>query len=1037
MRALTLSMCAFGPYKEKQTIDFRQLGEETLFLITGPTGAGKTTIFDAMCFALYGKASGDDREHDTLRSHFAEQTVPTEVSFRFTIHHKTYEVVRSPKQLKPKTKGEGFTEHPPQAELFEIINGEKHLICSKVKEVNDSIENLLQLDYEQFRKMVMIPQGEFRRLISENSKDREEILQKIFHTYLYDDITKRLVEESKKLEKEIEQLTNQERNEFKNVIWSDDYQLDEKDSREAKADLENLLQEMKKIVLEKETSLKLKSQKYKDVQNLYFAAKELLHQFIELDNVQTKYKNLLEQQDEINKERVKLQKAQNALELKGYEEQVTQRKAELIALKEELANKIKKCYEATRQFEEISIKYEQGKNEESVREELKETIRKMKDKLEKYKDLEALKKKEQELNNLYEKHLAIVNQMEEQANNKEESIKQLEMETDELQGLTEQFFEFNSKWKEYQQLLEKGRILKEEVLLLKKYRSQYIQIKGHYEEAKNKEKQIKDKLLELEKLQRQEFAAVLATSLAEGEACPVCGSTHHPNKAQFEHISIKEEEIDNFRKSLEKQEGLVKEKQDQFVEIQSRGKSQKQIVEHSIVELSNISGLDINEENIETRILEWEQESLSVKSKIDALNEKISQGKAKLESQKKLKLEVNELRKQLKEKLELLQQEKEQLVKLMSNREQVEKELDDPRENYDDLRKAFNQMMEQYENKMKEWGKLQEQYEQAKELKNRLDIEVHSLTEQLNKAKEIYEKVEKQFAEEVGNKGFLTLTEYNEAKLEKDELIALEAKIKTYDEELSITINTLKKLQENLSDKSKPDLDSIEKQLMALEQELDVETKEYQKLCIQLDRHEAIASRVDEILKEKKMLEEEYFDVGELAKLAKGDNLLRLSFERYVLSSFLDEILFQANVRLYQMTDHRYQLIRSDQIAKRGAQSGLDLEVIDYYTGQKRSVKTLSGGEGFKAALSLALGMADVVQAHSGGVELDTLFIDEGFGTLDELSLEQALNCLSDLQKGNRVLGIISHVQKLKEQIRAKVTIETSHTGSKVLLSIS
>lgn len=177
-------------------------------------------------------------------------------------------------------------------------------------------------------------------------------------------------------------------------------------------------------------------------------------------------------------------------------------------------------------------------------------------------------------------------------------------------------------------------------------------------------------------------------------------------------------------------------------------------------------------------------------------------------------------------------------------------------------------------------------------------------------------------------------------------------------------------------------------------------------------------------------LASKYYDIAELAQLAKGDNHLRLSLERYVLASYLDEILVQANVRLDQMTDHRYQLIRSDAVAKRGAQSGLDLEIIDHHTGKQRSVRTLSGGEGFKTSLSLALGMADVVQAHAGGVQLDTLFIDEGFGTLDEISLEQAISCLRSLQDGNRLLGIISHVPQLKEEIPAKLQIRAGVRGS-------
>jgi len=206
----------------------------------------------------------------------------------------------------------------------------------------------------------------------------------------------------------------------------------------------------------------------------------------------------------------------------------------------------------------------------------------------------------------------------------------------------------------------------------------------------------------------------------------------------------------------------------------------------------------------------------------------------------------------------------------------------------------------------------------------------------------------------------------------------------------------------------------------------------------QKEEHDRLVlKRVGELLAEQQDLEVEYYTIGALADLAHGNNQLKLSFERYVLSSFLDEILIQANLRLERMTNHRYQLIRSGQIAKRGAQSGLDLEVLDHHTGKQRSVKTLSGGEGFKASLSLALGLADVVQAHAGGVQLDTLFIDEGFGTLDEVSLQQAIDCLKDLQDSNRLLGIISHVPQLKNEIHAKLQIIPSPNGSRMEFSFS
>ncbi|WP_010094528.1 AAA family ATPase [Ornithinibacillus scapharcae] len=206
MRAIRLSMRAFGPYLEKQMIDFEMLGDESIFLITGPTGAGKTTIFDAICYALYGRASGSDRDQDSLRSHFAAIDEPTEVEFRFALNNHVYEIIRNPKQQKKKERGEGFTEEPAKAILYEIVNGEKQLLSSRIKDVNESIEEKLGFDYEQFRKMVLIPQGEFRKLISENSKEREAILQKIFRTYFYEKMTEELKAQAKDLESQVKKL---------------------------------------------------------------------------------------------------------------------------------------------------------------------------------------------------------------------------------------------------------------------------------------------------------------------------------------------------------------------------------------------------------------------------------------------------------------------------------------------------------------------------------------------------------------------------------------------------------------------------------------------------------------------------------------------------------------------------------------------------------------------------------------------------------------------------------------------------------------
>ncbi|WP_102027260.1 AAA family ATPase [Salirhabdus sp. Marseille-P4669] len=1037
MRALQLTMCAFGPYKEKQTINFTQLGEETLFLITGPTGAGKTTIFDAMCFALYGKASGDDREHDTLRSHFADIEVPTEVEFRFRLHQKEFEIIRSPKQNKKKARGDGFTEQPPQAELYEIIDGEKHLLYGKVKEVNEAIEDMLQLDYEQFRKMVMIPQGEFRRLISENSKEREEILQKIFHTYFYDQITKKLTEESKVLQNDIDQLSIQEKNEIRYVNWSEDYDVEQVDSGQAKEDLHQLIVRDQEVLVERQKQLEEGRMKLNELQNNFYAAKELLNQFTEMNELAIKLKALHEQQSTIEKEKQLLHKANAASALKGYETQVKQRNKEVKEITASLETRNNILQEVLLKFKQDETQYEALKKEEPLREQVKEEIRVLKDEFTKHQKIEQLAEQEKTQRKTYDEKVKIANNNEESVKRTEEEIEKIDSETEKTQHITEQYFEWNNRMQLFEQLVEKGSNVELELRKLFQYRNQYVQIKKKKDEAVQLENDLKETLKKLEQEQRTEYAALLASSLETGEACPVCGSTHHPTKAEFHNRSISNEQIDLQRKKLEEQQQIVTNLVDQFADIRSKGESQRQLIDNTIAELKKLSGIEITTENIGDRISEWKQELSTIRTKRKDTEEQLQKIKEKVDKQKKLKKELTKLREDTQKKLEDIQQLKEELVRMKTQKDQFIEELIYKNEDIHSLKKQLRNKEKWYEEKIVAWETIQKQYEQVKEQKNRLKVEVDGLKTQLVKAEKTLVNVTDEFKRELEHKQFSSHEEYKESLMEESEIKRLEQNIKRFEEELYATKNRYEILKKDLHDKEKPEIETLEEAVQNLSKQLEADAEVLQKHQVELERHKEILGRLQALMSKKKELEEQFFDIGELAKLSKGDNPLRLSFERYVLSAFLDEILFQANIRLEKMTDHRYQLRRSDQIAKRGAQSGLDLEVIDYYTGQNRSVKTLSGGEGFKAALSLALGMADVVQAHSGGVELDTLFIDEGFGTLDEISLEQALNCLSDLQKGNRMLGIISHVPKLKDEIRAQLTIQTSHSGSKISLSIS
>ncbi len=536
-------------------------------------------------------------------------------------------------------------------------------------------------------------------------------------------------------------------------------------------------------------------------------------------------------------------------------------------------------------------------------------------------------------------------------------------------------------------------------------------------------------LEELEIQNRTHHASYLAEKLMEGSACPVCGSTHHPDKASHKVHAVSDDEVSTLQDRLKVEKEKLKSYESEYIEIKSNGQAQKQQVERLwkpfkelIEELNSPLILEVIRESDREK-KELEQHLSDVNNKLVQLNQSKQEILKLEESLHALKVSseknIAEERK-ISEDSYRLQAKKDAILsnfhdKITTEKAHIEK-LNNAQQQYDQLVAKWEQTEKNY-HAIKE--KLQTQLAICQESENFLTIE-----------KKKYETQKHQYLSIVQASIFTDEQGYLDAKLSDNERSNLEEEYQIYQEKIKSTLKELEQIKVELSNKERPDLVKLAEELEKAEEAERELAKQLEGLRIKLEEIRYIESALEKLANDRIQLEEQYFDVGELANLAKGDNIQRLSFERYVLSTFLDEILLQSNIRLDKMTDNRYQLIRSTSLAKRGAQSGLDLEVLDQYTGQQRSVKTLSGGEGFKAALSLALGMSDIIQAYAGGVQLDTLFIDEGFGTLDEVSLEQAIECLKDLQADQRLIGIISHVPQLKEEIRAKLQITASPNGS-------
>ncbi|MCP3030756.1 AAA family ATPase [Halobacillus sp. A1] len=1032
MKAIHLTMNAFGPYKYKQVVDFTQLGEESIFLVTGPTGAGKTTIFDAMCFALYGRASGTDRDQDTLKSHFAKDDETTYVNFVFMLRGKQYRIERMPKQWKKKERGEGLKEEPTRAQLYLIQDEEERLLASKIKEVNETIEDLLRLDYEQFRKMIMIPQGEFRKLISENSKEREDILQKIFHTHFYSQLTDHFKSLTKNLEEQMKQFEWKLEQETEKIQWDREEEVTENTPHKIVERLERTLTHQRSQKTTEEEQLKVLNKATEKAQENFHHSKNIEDLFVEQAKLREEKQLLNEEQKTMDQIDISIELAKRAAEVHPFKKQVDERQQEKQRLEKQLEAQKIQVEQSGKKFDSAKQLYEKEKSNQEHRERLKEDMKRKQEMLDRLGQVLTLDQSVRELEN---KQAGLKREQNEINHHKTSSLEEKErlnkyasMEREVTTTLyeakeknTEIFRQLDhinklrNEWKKLQTLRTKYQNLRNETRTV---HTQKTDAKKHYDHA-------------IEEL-KQHRAYHLALDLSGDQPCPVCGSSEHPSLAEQPEGVKSNKEIDELKSQYEMAAHKYEQKYETMTTAKAEGESQKQIVETLCKEISHLKVEELTDELIE----KYHRKSL------DASND---QKRRTEEAEKQLKQaqEAADLLKKVEEKLQRWREQEEALIKrshqLEQEKVQVETELHHLKntyafETFDSKRmeERASEAAKRYERVVNEWEKIQEDYQTFLEQYQTSITKKEETKRYFMDSKQVLQEKEEQFHLKLEQFQFQSVEHYTSALKPADEIQRMEDRIQSFEKRKAIADERLQELNTKLADQSRPDLDQVLEVWEMKKAEVEKQQQVVHHLQVVCSQNETVADTMKNLLAEQEDFSRQYYDLAELSNLARGDNPLKLSLERYVLASYLDEILIQANIRLDQMSDHRYQLTRSDAVAKRGAQSGLDLEVIDHHTGQKRSVRTLSGGEGFKASLSLALGMSDVVQSHAGGVQLETLFIDEGFGTLDEISLEQAIGCLRSLQDGNRMLGIISHVPQLKEEIPAKLQIHSGPEGSTV-----
>lgn len=998
MMPISLTLSAFGPYPDTITIDFESFQEDGLFLITGPTGSGKTMIFDAMIFALYGKTSGQIRQTDSLRCDHALNEIPTFVEFSFSLHQQNYTIKRNPKYYLEGKKT------PKQPSALLILPDGK--MVEGIKEVNQKMISLLGVDDQQFKQICMIAQGEFTKLIMASSDEREKVLRELFHSETYQKLEEKLKVHLKVYQDKYDLLLNK-RKDLMQELQVEDHQeylskqtkliaSQQKEYDDLKKDLDQKKQQLQLYRLQNQRLIQLKDlkQQFQDLkkqENDYHKLNKTVDTLKKAQETNYLYISYIKQQKKL--QTLKLNQEDFLKQLKKLEKDYQEKKVQANSLdykqqtKEKLQNQIQETKQLINQIYQYQNDYQNLQT-------LKQQYRMLDEEHKLF-----LKKKEKFENGLQRDQERI--QSEQQVQSKYELIKQQYVRLNEQKVKVHQLSDY------YDQILklnENKSDLQEEYTVVEKQvdheRMQYNQ---------------------MEKLYFRKQAGIFALQLKENQPCPICGSLHHPHPAQIEKEDITKEKLDQQAKKVKQQEHRL---QDILQKILLSNQKKEMLVKQT-KQLS--SELNIQEE-ISKEIFIKELDHLSKDEK--RMKKEYLELQDELKYIQKLKKSVALSLKDMStyESKELKQAQSLENIQVQIH--QLSGKLDDSLRQYEigEVNKNYQQVQKEYRQLSLEIETIQQDYEKVKNKYLEIKTKISSLNQQIIQEQEIYDELDNKYHTALD--AFINEEEFLNLKTQINQISILEKKYQDYLISLKSLNEQIISLENEVKDSTYVDLSSLSETIKEVNQQLREKNDDLEKLKIDYSLKEKMIKDIQKINQQLEKDEDTYQRYLDLYNLASGKNNARVSIERYVLATYFENMLIYANVIMKQLSQGRYQLLRKDDAGKGRSQQGLELDVFDQESGNIRSIKTLSGGESFKAALSLALGLSRMVQDYAGGIELNTLFIDEGFGSLDSQSLDQAMNCLMELHHENKLIGIISHVSDLKDRIERQLVVERKQKQS-------
>lgn len=1006
MKPIRLELKEFGPYKD-EIIEWDKIINEPIFLITGKTGSGKSTLFDAITYALYNKTTGG-KDIASLRTKTAADKDKTQVNFDFELSGKRYRIERTLAYLK--TGNKNLTSG--KVVLMEYNSEKQDIIATKEQEVKEKIEELIGLDDKQFCQIIILPQGKFKEFLLSKSSEKKETLRSLFNTYFYQKFVDLVQEQAKNLDskhkqKEKELITRFEQFDIDGELTKFEFLKDENFE-----EINNLiLSQENEIKLEKKEQVKLEKN-LQNVKDNFIELSKLNDKFLNLENYKLNYEVLHKKEDyfsnlkELVGKLIELQKSKDKIrEYRGLINKHLQLKElEMTLLEEEkkykidLENNIKLESKLTELKDDIEIYRQIAADQKFFYNNIDEFIT-AKNNMSVYnKKLEELSYKKDFLQTI-EANLKIKNDIlfesNEEKNVLDGSIGKLKLEILKKTQEVDKFKEFENSQSE-----------------LREKKSKYEVAKKQLEEFCISREELEKGFLLLKSNREKEILNSFILNLHEGDDCPLCKQRieHLPDITSIVQVDENiEESLQDVTTKIIKLETLLQKDEQEISNLSKLIKEQEEIV--NLKALEELTQLEeelkkemVNLERVIGEIKLVEKEIKIIKKDIEELSILLKEEDQLKQSHLEAKNKVNQFENNVKVKLE----------EFKGYYENIASQVDE----YDNMCKSFqNNSNDLLIRKTKIETEQKNNIKNIEEVTNEIVLLTNSFTNS---------KLSKYYS---------SLEDAEENVVELDKLEQYQVQIDEFEDSKKILLNSIEKLEQELTGINQPDLEQEREKLQSFENEVSNFIEKMAVLTTRLDNNKKLYKKIHDDYLELLDSSKDIREIIEFSDVVNGKTESRKSLETYVQGYYLDLILVAGTKRLLQMTNDRYRFIRREEKSKGGGLQGLEIEIHDIYLNSTRIISSLSGGELFLASLALALGLAEVIQNESGGISLETIFIDEGFGSLDAETLDTALTTLIDLQSYGRNIGIISHVSELKERIRPKIEVYAQGNYAKVKMT--